>query len=149
MPTQNGLLPTIFRTCQVCQLVVSSPRSLRTHLENCLLQETRSDPDLRLPSDEHVSIIKPILTTYNSVHQSVVILQATGTCLPGLYPLFFPTASRSTPPILEQLGAVGCAAYQVLRRAVEEGPLHLPMRMIVEKGEKISNTQALMIIAIE
>ena len=126
--------PAISRTCPTCMLVLSGPRSLRSHLGHCLVEATSSLPDLRLPSNGNVQILRSVLLTYNSAHQRISILRASGTCVPGLYPLFFPTSSRSTPPILKDLGVSGKEDYQLLSQATHEGPVRLPRQLIIEKG---------------
>ena len=76
------------------------------------------------------------LRTYNSLHQSLIILQATGSALPGIFPLLFLTRARNTPPILQELGVVGDEAYEVLCNAVREGPVRLPIKLVIEKGTR-------------
>ena len=79
--------------------------------------------------------LKNILTTYTSAYQALNILRSTDTCVPGLYPLIFPTRSRSTPPILKEFGVVGGEAYQLLRVASREGPIRLHCQLVVEIGK--------------
>ena len=102
---------------------------------NFFQQVTHSSPDLRLPNSQKLTQLKNILTTFNSVHQAVTILRATDTCVPGLYPLIFPTRSRATPPLLKEFGVVGGEAYELLRVATREGPVRLHAQLVVEIGK--------------
>ena len=57
-----------------------------------------------------------------TTRQLLLFSESTGTALPGVVPLFFP--SRHIPPILDQLGS-SSDSYTKLRTAAMEGPVRL------------------------
>ena len=122
--------------CERCHCPVSSPRNLLRHYTTCLLQDSNRPPDLRLPPVEESTRLHGILTSANTIHQSIVILQLTRTCCPGIYPMFFAPSSRNRAPILDHIGAVGKEAYGNIRRAVHDGAVRLPKRLAIEIGRQ-------------
>ena len=96
---------------------------------------TSERENARVPCGENVARLQYILNTSITVHQRLSILLSTGTCVSGLFPLFFPSNTMQRAPILYELGAVGPDAYKVLRKAATEEKIQLPKSLIVRLGD--------------
>lgn len=89
---------------------------------------------MKVPCEEYGTRLQYILSTCNTTHQRLSTLQATGTCVPGVFPLFFPPNTMARAPVLQEVGVVGPELYRLIRKAASEEKVLLPKNLILRRG---------------
>ena len=109
--------------CSICLTTFNRMKCLFLHKCQIQLCDANDEPNLEVRGiEEEKRLLGALMHSQQTTRQLLLFSESTGTALPGVVPLFFP--SRHIPPILDQLGS-SSDSYTKLRTAAMEGPVRL------------------------
>ena len=122
-------------SCPTCLTSFKIKRCLAQHKCSISLCAPGDKPDMEVRGNSETNrLMNGFLKHKDSTNQIIRFCYATGTALPGLGPLFFP--SKHTPPVLSLLGCVE-DSYSLLRAAAQESPVKLLKGLKIKIAGKV------------
>jgi hypothetical protein len=109
--------------CSICLMEFKNEKCFKLHKCQLTLCEPDDEPNLEVRGEEEQNrLLGALMHSSQSMRQLLMFSDMSGTAVPGVAPLFFPT--RHIPPIMERLGCTK-DCYTLLRVAALEGPVKL------------------------
>ena len=124
--------PPAPHSCPTCLFRFTRLKGLKQHC--CLVKICSSEETANLvvrEEGELTRLSKSATMFGSSVQQVFKLCQATKTCMPGLFPLFFCPQGQNSLPILQKIGSVS-ESYDLLKKAAQEGPVRLPKSLNIK-----------------